>query len=80
MGHDYKERETVWAVVRYDSYQADAIDAFTVKEIVHDRAAADAEPARLNALNSGKNCHYWVVMGRLYPRGTSAGPADHLGA
>jgi len=70
----HKERDEVWAVVRYDEFQSDPEVAFTIKEIVRSRELADMEAARLNELNSEKQCRYWVLMGRLFPEDSAAGP------
>lgn len=64
----------MWAVVRYDEFQDDPEVAFTIKEIVHSRELAEAEANRLNDLSAGKQCRYWVLMGRLFPEGSAAGP------
>lgn len=45
----------------------------TVKEIVRDRQTAEAEVARLSALNSHKDCRYVCQMTRLFAPGESFG-------
>jgi hypothetical protein len=72
----HKEREQVWAVVRFDGDVDDPAHAFTVKEIVRDQQLAEAEAARLNALNADKGCRYWATPTRLFPDGSAAGPSD----
>jgi hypothetical protein len=44
-----------------------------VKEVVRDLATAEAEVARLNALNGDKGCRYTWQATRLYPAGSAAG-------
>lgn len=73
MTNKYKEREDVWVIVRYDGDLANPEYFYTVKEIVRDRAIAEAEVARLNKVNADKGCRYWIEMGRLFPQGKSAG-------
>ena len=73
MSRTHKEREQVWAVVRFDEGVDDPSLAFTVKEVVRDQALAEAEAARLNQVNSDKGCRYWATPTRLFPEGTAAG-------
>ncbi|MGI8978433.1 MAG: hypothetical protein ACR2FY_04340 [Pirellulaceae bacterium] len=76
MSHKHKERDEVYAVLRYDAFHdATALpeECVTVKEVVRSREAAEAEVARLNAINSEKNCRYWCQQTRLFPEGCSAG-------
>jgi hypothetical protein len=75
MSRHYKEREEVYAVLRYDGFLSDvsAPEAcVTVKEVVWSRELAEAEVARLNALRAGKDVRYWWQMTRLFPEGRSA--------
>ena len=67
MTRKHKTRETVWAVVRYDDYGDEAFspELVTIKEVLHDKATADSEVARLNKLNAGKKCLYWVEQTEL---------------
>jgi hypothetical protein len=85
MSRKHHEHEEVWAILRIDLFQfresadgpATMSDLFTVehfirvKEIVWDRELAEREAARLNALNAGNDCHYWVSRSRLFPPGKS---------
>ncbi len=76
MSHTHKERDEVYAILRWDGFHsADAPPEVlvTVKEIVRSRKLAEAEVARLNALNEGKGCRYWWEQTRLFPEGRSAG-------
>ena len=45
----------------------------TVKEVVRSQEVAEAEVARLNALNEGKGVRYFWQTTRLFPEGRSAG-------
>jgi hypothetical protein len=71
----HKENEGVYAVLRYDGFQGEEARpevTITVKEVVRDQAIAEAEVARLNALNGDKNVRYWWQYTRLFPQGSSA--------
>lgn len=61
MSHKHKEREEVFAVLRFDAFHEAASPdvCITVKEIVRSRELADAEVARLNAINGQKSVRYW---------------------
>jgi hypothetical protein len=72
----HREREAVYAILRYDAFQGpDARPevAVTVKEIVRTLDLAEAEVVRLNALTEGRDVRYWWQQTRLYPEGESAG-------
>ena len=73
MSRTHKEREQVWAIVRFDEGVDDPAHAFTVKEIVRDQHLAESEAARLNAVNLDKGCRYWATPTRLFPEGSAAG-------
>ncbi len=67
----HKEHEGVYAVLRYDAFQGDDTRpevAVTVKEVVRGQDLAEAEVARLNALNAEKHVRYWWQYTRLFPR------------
>lgn len=63
----------VWAIVRHDSEMTEPEHQFTVKEVVHDPELARLEAERLNRVNAGKPCRYFVQLTRLFAPGTSAG-------
>ena len=44
-----------------------------MKEVVRSQALAEAEVARLNALNEAKGVHYWWEATPLFAEGQSAG-------
>jgi hypothetical protein len=71
---DRRPRDQVFAVVRED-VDAPPEARFTVKEVVRTQAEAEAEVARLTALNRTRGCHYTWQATRLFARGTSAGRA-----
>ena len=71
---DSRMRDAVFAVVREEP-DAPPEARFTVKEIVWTQAEAEAEVARLTALNGSKGCRYTWQATRLYPPGASAGQA-----
>ena len=76
MTNRYKEREQVYAIIRWDGFQGRSARPealVTVKEIVRTLELAEAEVARLNALHKGKDVHYWCQVTRLFPPGNSAG-------
>lgn len=76
MAKKYKERDQVYAIIRWDGFQGPGARPealVTVKEIVRTMELADAEVARLNALQNGKNVRYWWQVTRLFPPGRSAG-------
>jgi hypothetical protein len=52
----YKPREQVFAVIRFDEGDGSPEDRITVKEVVTSLDVAQAEVARLNALNADKRC------------------------
>jgi hypothetical protein len=57
----HKENEGVYAILRFDGFQGENAPpevTITVKEVVQDQAIAEAEVARLNALNGDKNVRY----------------------
>ena len=71
-----KEREGVYAILRYDGFQGEDARpeiAITVKEIVRSLELAEAEVVRLNSLCAEKNVRYWWQYTRLFPAGLSAG-------
>jgi hypothetical protein len=71
----HKDNEGVYAVLRYDSFQgkdAHPEIAVTVKGVVRTQAVAEAEVARLNAINSEKHVRYWWQYTRLFPEGRLA--------
>ncbi|HET7550632.1 MAG TPA: hypothetical protein VFK04_05035 [Gemmatimonadaceae bacterium] len=68
-----KERDYVWAIVRYDASMPEPETQFTITEVVFDDDIAEAEVARLNALAAGRGYRYFLHGTRLYPRGSSAG-------
>jgi hypothetical protein len=72
----YKEREGVYAILRYDGFHGpDARPevTVTVKEIVRSKELAEREVARLNGLAEGRETRYWWQYTRLFPEGQSAG-------
>jgi hypothetical protein len=78
MSRRHKERDEVYAVLRWDGFQG--VDSepkvlVTVKEIDCSQELAEAEVARLNALNEGKGVHYWWQSRRPFLEGRSAGSA-----
>ncbi len=62
----------MFAVVR-DDPDAPPEARFAVKEVVWTQGEAEAEVARLSALNGHLGCRYTWQATRLYPPGTSAG-------
>lgn len=79
MSRRHKERDEVYAVLRWDGFHG--VDSepevlVTVKEIVRSQELAEAEVTRLNALNEGKGVYYWWESTRLFPEGRSAGGDD----
>ena len=79
MAKKYKEREYVYAIIRWDGFQGRSArpeSLVTVKEIVHTVELAEAEVARLNALHEGKDIHYWWQVTRLFMPGQSAGSGE----
>ena len=76
MGSDRVHPTQVFAVLRFES-DAPALELqVTVKEIVSTRELAEAEVARLNALNGSKGCHYIWQATRLFPPGAAAGSSE----
>jgi hypothetical protein len=74
-----KEHEGVYAVLRYDAFQGENSQpevAITVKEVVRSLDLAEAEVARLSALNAEKHVRYWWQYTRLFPQGKSASSQD----
>jgi hypothetical protein len=80
MSRRHKERDEVYAVLRWDGLihgvDSDPEVLVTVKEIVRSQELAEAEVTRLNALNEGKGVYYWWQSTRLFPEGRSAGGDD----
>jgi hypothetical protein len=76
MSHKHKEREEVFAVLRYDAFHKPETPPeirVTVKEVVRSRELAEAEVGRLNAVNNDNDCRYWWQQTQLFPEGRSAG-------
>jgi hypothetical protein len=76
MSRKHKERDEVFAVLRWDGFHGPETEPdtlVTVKEVVRSPELAEAEVARLNALNEGKGVRYWWALTRLFPAGHSAG-------
>ena len=76
MSHKNKERKEIFAVLRFDGFHSDTTtpaQRVTVKEVVRNKEIAEAEVARLNALNGDKNVLHWWQMTRLFPEGRSFG-------
>ena len=72
----HKERDEVFAILRWDGFHGPNTAPqvlVTVKEVVRSQALAEAEVARLSALNEAKGMHYWWEATRLFPEGRSAG-------
>lgn len=63
----------VFAVMRLSPDRGALENQVTVKEIVSTVDLAEAEAARLNALNGGKRCRSVWQATRLFTPGTSAG-------
>ena len=63
----------MYAVVRFHPAREDPEFAITVKEVVRSREIAEAEVARLNALNADKGARYFCQITRLFGPGESAG-------
>lgn len=62
MSRKHKEREEVYAILRWDGFHGAETaleERITLKEVVRNQALAEAEVARLNALNEGKGVRYW---------------------
>lgn len=57
--------EHLFAVVRFDDGSGDVEDRTSVVSAYRTEAAADAEAARLNALNAARDCRYVVYVTRL---------------
>jgi hypothetical protein len=81
MGHKYKEREEVYAILRFDAFHASAAtrpeDTVTVKEVVRSIETAEAEVNRLNEVNGDENVRYWWQQTRLFPEDRSAGASSN---
>jgi len=76
MSSKHKNRDEVYAVLRYDGFHrpdASPEVTITVKEIVQTQELAEAEVARLNALVNDSDVRYWWQCTRLFPEGKSAG-------
>ncbi len=76
MSHHHKEREEVYAVLRFDGFHEPNTPpevCITVKEVVRSRELAEAEVSRLNAVNGEKDVRYWCQQTRLFPAGQTAG-------
>ncbi len=75
----HKPHETVYAIMRIDTYpgvpedQIRVEDQVTVKEVVWSQALAEREVARLNRINAEKGCRYFWRTTRLFSPGQSAG-------
>lgn len=67
MSRTHHQRDEVFAVIRLDLFQHEPESQVTVKEIVWERHVAEAEVARLNALNAAKQCRYFWQSTRLAP-------------
>lgn len=79
MSRTHRERDEVYAVLRFDSFHGSDTPpevTITVKQVVRSRELAEAEVARLNALNGGEGVRYWWQATRLFPDGTSAGTQE----
>ena len=79
MSRTHRERDEVYAVLRYDTFHgADGSPELivTVKEVLRSRGLAEAEVARLNALNCDRGARYEWQCTRLYPEGQSAGTQE----
>ena len=59
--------------MRYDFETTEPEHRFTVKAVVHDPELARLEAERLDRVNAGKRCRYFVQHTRLFAPGTSAG-------
>ena len=58
----------VYAIVRYDAFLDEGAPInirVTVKKVVLDLHAAEAEVRRLNELNGGKGAHYFMQVTRI---------------
>jgi hypothetical protein len=76
MSRRHKEREEVFAVLRWDGFHGSETSPdvlVTVKEVVRSQELAEAEVSRLNSLNEEKGVRYWWQMTRLFPEVRSAG-------
>jgi hypothetical protein len=72
MSNRREERDQVYAIIRWDGFQGPAARPealVTVKGIVSSLELAEAEVARLNALNEAKGVRYWSQPTRLFPSG-----------
>jgi len=71
----YRSRHQVFAVVRVDEFltNGDLEPRVMVKEVVWSLELAEAEVARLTALNGSKGVRYFWRATRLFPPGESAG-------
>jgi hypothetical protein len=76
MSHKHKERDEVYAVLRFDAFLSSAEIrpevSVTVKEILRSRELAEAEVERLNRVKGEKDVRYWWQQTRLFPEGGSA--------
>jgi hypothetical protein len=66
----------VFAILRFDADAPELELQVTVKEIVSTLELAEAEVARLNALNGSKGCRYVWRATRLFPPGAAAGSTE----
>ena len=77
MSHKHRDREDVYAVLRFDAFQATAESrpeqTVTVKEVVRNKELAIAEVKRLNRVNGDNNVRYWWQPTRLFPENSAAG-------
>ncbi len=67
-----KQKKEVYAVIRVDDFHDRVVpleNKITVKEVVSSLEVADAEVARLNALNGFKGSRYFWQMTRLIVEG-----------
>ena len=76
LGRDRVQPTQVFAVLRLDADAPTLELQVTVKEIVATRELAEAEVARLNALNGSKECRYVWQATRLFPPGAAAGSSE----
>ncbi len=67
MEQPHARYEHLWVVARYDGdLSPDLWDQrVTLVAAFRDRAAAEADAARLSDVNAGKRCEYRVLMTRL---------------
>jgi hypothetical protein len=73
LSRKHRDRDDVFAVLRFDPGAGEVEDRITVKEIVWEEELAAAEVARLNRLNEPVGSRYFWQPTRLFRPGTSAG-------